>query len=152
MESVVRSVLDGLAAMDAAAAAAATPEAAAAGSSSSSAAAAAALLPPPTAPLPPEALAAVAEGVATIKRAMYGTPDAPPDKAAARVAAHELLRTDALAALVYRLAALPFEARKDTHHIFAHVLRKHAAPVPAAATPASAEPPPVDVGDGSTNE
>ena len=52
-----------------------------------------------------------------MKRMLYGTPEAPPDKQTAAELASEILRTELLELLLRNLSALPFECRKEATQV-----------------------------------
>ena len=89
-----------------------------------------------------EAGASISQMVCGMKRALYGTPDAPPDRAMASQAASEILNSTVLDVLLRKLRVLPFDCRRDTTQVFAAILRKEPAAVewllPSTTTTASA--------------
>ena len=88
-----------------------------------------------------EAGASISQMVGGMKRALYGTPDAPPDRAMASQAASEILNSTVLDVLLRKLRVLPFDCRRDTTQVFAAILRKEPAAVewllPSTTTTAS---------------
>ena len=76
-----------------------------------------------------EALTVVSDAAGAMKRALYGSPDAPPDQAVAAQLASAILRSSVLDVLLNRLRDLSFECRRDTTQVFAAIVRKEPAAV-----------------------
>ena len=76
-----------------------------------------------------EALTVVSDAAGAMKRALYGSPDAPPDRAVAAQLASAILRSSVLDVLLNRLRDLSFECRRDTTQVFAAIVRKEPAAV-----------------------
>ena len=92
-------------------------------------------------PMTSAAVISVARTLGAMKQVLYGTPEAPPDRAAALELAVEILRSDLLEALLLRLATLPFECAL----IFAARPRRARTmlePVAVARTQTRSAPPP----------